>query len=88
MGFTLLVPRCKDLLKGLRTDPALLHAKKRAPVVGVDDRDIDPRSIFEKLEVALLIRLRGREPDRKVRPLASVWPASSRFQERWICHRP
>ena len=60
---SLFLPSSKRLLEGLLTGGALLHGEDCAPIVGVDDRDIDPGPTFEKLEIALLIGVRGRELD-------------------------
>jgi hypothetical protein len=40
-------------LEGLLTGCALLHAKDSAPIVGVDNRDINPFLILQEPEIAL-----------------------------------
>src|SRR6266566_8891442 len=62
----LLVPSCKSLLEGLLTGCALLHAKDGAPVVGIDNGNVDPVQLLEERDIALLVGRRGGEPDHEI----------------------
>src|SRR6202021_1151603 len=62
---SLLLPGRERVRKGAIARRTFFQGKDRASAVGVDDRDIEPRTISEKLHVALLVGLDRGEPDQK-----------------------
>src|SRR6516165_12260265 len=61
----LFLPGRERIGKGALARRAFLQRKDRAPPIGVDDRDIEPRTLLEQLDVALLVGLDGGKPNQK-----------------------
>src|SRR6267154_2550265 len=47
------LPSRKGLRERALTGRALLHGENRAPVVGVDNRDVEPGPLLQELDIAL-----------------------------------
>src|SRR4029077_6430835 len=59
---SLLFPGGEGLAEGAVAGRALLHRQDGAAAVGVDDRDIEPRSVLEQLHVALNVGVDRGKP--------------------------
>src|SRR6185295_10633367 len=66
MTAELLPPGLERLLEGAFAGGALLDREDRAAPVVVDDRDVEPVALLEKLDVALHVGLDRREPDQEI----------------------
>src|SRR6185436_13716597 len=63
MTAELLPPRLERLVEGTLAGIALLKREDRTAAVVVDDRDIEPRPLFQELEIALHVGFDRREAD-------------------------
>src|SRR5690242_1884453 len=60
---SLLFPGGESLGEGAVAGRAFFHRQDGAAAVGVDDRDVEPRALFEELQVALDVGVDRGKPD-------------------------
>src|SRR6185503_19260738 len=65
MTAELLPPGLEHVLEDALARRALLDRKNCAAAVVVDDRNVEPATLFQKLHVALHVGLDRREPDQE-----------------------